>query len=217
MKRILMMAAVLLMTGVLYAEEGWKPLFNADLSNADYDAKVWSVTPEGWITAASDAPLWTKAEYENFELSLEFKSTAHTNSGVLVYGTDKVNWIPCTVELQILGGKDDESKELTIHDCGAIYGHVAPSKYMVKPAGEWNQMKVRCVGPMVTVWVNGEQVSQADLRQYTSATKNPDGSDIPSWLTVPMAKIPNKGFIGFQGKHGNAWIFFRNIQIRDVK
>jgi hypothetical protein len=53
-----------------------------------------------------------------------------------------------------------------------------------------------------------------DLSQWTSAKKNPDGTDIPPWLSRAWGELPTKGRIGLQGKHGNAVIFFRNVRIK---
>ena len=50
----------------------FKPLFADDLSNADYDKTVWSIN-DGILTATSDQAIWTKDQYENFVLDLEFK------------------------------------------------------------------------------------------------------------------------------------------------
>ena len=46
--------------------------------------------------------------------------------------------------------------------------------------------------------------------------KNPDGSDIPGWLSKPAASLPLQGHIGFQGKHAGAPIYFRNIKVKEL-
>jgi hypothetical protein len=56
-----------------------------------------------------------------------------------------------------------------------------------------------------------------DMSLWTSAKTNPDGSEIPSWLSTPFAELPTQGRIGFQGKHAGAPIWFRNIRIRELK
>ena len=45
------------------AESGWKPLFAADLSNADFSAGIWTVS-NGELTASQDKLIMTKASYE---------------------------------------------------------------------------------------------------------------------------------------------------------
>jgi hypothetical protein len=86
----------------------------------------------------------------------------------------------------------------------------------VKKAGEWNHMNIRCEGHRITVKLNGEVSADMDMAQWTSGTKNPDGSDIPSWLPTPFAELPTKGYIGLQGKHGEANIYFRNVRIAEI-
>ena len=194
------------------------PLFTVDLSNAAYDENVWSVDSEGVISAAADDALWTTVEYENFELTLDFKNDDCTNSGVIIYCTDKANWIPNSVEIQIA---DDHclrwTNESPYSRCGAIYGHLGPSELgLVKTPGEWNNMKITAKGKNIIVELNGKQVVDMDMNLWTSGTINPDGSEIPSWLPTPFAELPTKGYIGFQGKHGEATIWFRNIIITEL-
>lgn len=191
----------------------WQDLFAPDLSNAIAPEGVWRVE-DGVLTASEDQAIWTKRDYENFVLDLEFKTAHETNSGVLVYSSDIVNWIPNTVEIQIADDYAEKwAKEPRSWHCGAIFGHVPPTKSMVKKPGEWNHMTITCKGPMVCVVLNGERVTTLDMRLFTSAKTNPDGTEIPAWLSKPLAELPMKGRIGLQGKHSNAPIWFRNIKI----
>lgn len=195
----------------------WEPLFAPDLSNAMNPNGIWTVE-DGELTASEDKNIWTKKEYENFILDLEFKNGDETNSGVIVYCSNTLGWIPNSVEIQIA---DDFAKKWAESpkswQCGAIFGHLPATKSMVKKPGEWNRMTVRCVGKHIDVTLNGEQVVAMNLDEYTSATVNPDGSEIPSWLNKPKSTLPTKGKIGFQGKHGGAPIWFRNIRIKELQ
>jgi hypothetical protein len=137
---------------------------------------------------------------------------------VIVYCTDRQNWIPNSVEIQI--GDDYYFKDkgwVPNYMCGGIFGHLAPTSTLVKKAGEWNHMNIRCEGQHITVKLNGVVSADMDMALWTSGTKNPDGSDIPSWLPTPFAELPTKGYIGLQGKHGEANIFFRNVKIASIK
>ena len=177
---------------------------------------VWTVD-DGVITASEDECIWTKKEYDNFILDLEFKTANGTNSGVIVYCSDTENWIPNSVEIQIA---DDHAEKWATSDktwqCAAIFGHLAASESRVKKPGEWNKMSVTCKDKIITVKLNGSKVTEMDMELWTSGTKNPDGSDIPSWLSTPFAELPTKGKIGFQGKHAGAPIWFRNIKIKEL-
>ena len=77
-------------------------------------------------------------------------------------------------------------------------------------------MTITAKGSLIKVVLNGELVTKTDLRNHTSAKKNPDGSEIPSWLSTPLAELATKGRIGLQGKHGNASIYFRSVRIKEL-
>jgi hypothetical protein len=195
---------------------GWADLFKADLSDAEFKAGVWSVT-DGVFTATEDQALWTKKPYEDFLLDLEFKNAEGTNSGVILHVSDLKNWIPNSVEVQIADDTAEKwAKSPKTWQCGAIFGHLAPSKSAVKKPGEWNRYTITCAGPMIHVMLNGEMVTVMDMTKWTSAKQNPDGSEIPAWLSKPVASLPLKGHIGFQGKHAGAPIWLRNIKIKEL-
>ena len=192
----------------------WPDLFQADLSDALFPKGVWSFA-DGVLTATRDENIWTKKQYRNCIIDLEFKTAPGTNSGVFVYGSDLKDFIPNSIEVQIL---DDFSEEAAKYPkswlCAGIFGRLAPTKSLVKKPGEWNRMTVACLGPKIYVILNGEQVTEFDMRKWTSVAKNPDGSDVPPWLSKPAAKLPLHGHVGLQGKHAGAPIYFRNMKIK---
>jgi len=194
----------------------WEDLLKADLSNATYPKGVWSFQ-DGILTATKDQCLFTQKQYEDFILDLEFKTADGTNSGVIVHCSNVKKWIPNSIEIQIA---DDYNPKWAKADptwrCAAVFGHLAPSKSVVKKPGEWNRYTITCVGSMVYIMLNGETVTTMDMTKWTDAKKNPDGSKIPGWLNIPVAKLPLKGHIGFQGKHAGAPIFFRNLKIKEL-
>nr|WP_116106899.1 DUF1080 domain-containing protein [Lewinella sp. IMCC34191] len=102
--------------------------------------------------------LSTDAYYDDFELTLEFKQEADGNSGVFfrstLEGTKITGW---QVEVAPPG-----------HDTGGIYESYGRG-WLIKPnperdkylkMGEWNEMKIRVVGPTVTTWLNGHEMVQ---------------------------------------------------------
>ena len=64
----------------------WTDLFAPDLSNAikPRPAGIWTFE-DGVLTASKDRAIWTKKDYDNFVLDLEFKNAEETNSGVIIY------------------------------------------------------------------------------------------------------------------------------------
>ena len=194
----------------------WQDLFAADLSNATFPEGVWTFE-DGVLTAGEDQVIWSKKDYDNFIIDLEFKTEDGTNSGVIVYCTDMQNWIPNSVEIQIADDFSEKwAKMPKTWQCGAIFGHLAASKSMVKKPGQWNRFTITCKDKMVYVMLNSLIVTEMNMDLWTSATKNPDGSDIPSWLSKPFAELPTHGHIGLQGKHAGALIYFRNMKIKEL-
>ncbi len=194
----------------------WQDLFAADLSNAAFPKGVWTFE-NGVLTASEDQVIWSKKDYDDFIIDLEFKTENGTNSGVIVYCTDMENWIPNSVEVQIADDFAEQwAKSPKTWHCGAIFGHLAPTKSMVKKPGQWNRFTVTCKDKMIYVMLNGQMVTEMNMDLWTSATKNPDGSDIPSWLSTPFAKLPTHGNIGLQGKHAGAPIYFRKVKIKEL-
>jgi hypothetical protein len=195
---------------------GWEDLFAADLSNAICPKGVWSVK-DGELSATADQAILSEKQYEQFVLDFEFKTSPHANSGVILHASDLINWIPNSVEIQLADTfREGSPTNTNAGECAAIYGHVAPKKQLVKKPGEWNRMTVTCKDAMIYVVFNGELVAEMDMTKYTSAKQNPDGSDIPAHLSRPIAELPRKGHIGFQGLHGKAPTYFRNIKVKAI-
>jgi len=191
-------------------------LFGDDYGLADYEEGSW-VVKEDILVALEDKVVWAPETYENFQLDFEFMNEDGTNSGIIVYCTDRENWIPNSVEIQIADDYGKWESERKDYQCGAIFGHLpANEQKVVKLPGEWNRMKVTCKGQLIEVELNGKKVTTMDMSEWTSGTTNPDGSEIPSWLPTPFAELPTKGAIGFQGKHGESSVSFRNVRIKTL-
>ncbi len=198
-------------------DKGFKPLFEDDLSNADCNKEVWNYT-NGILTATADEAIWTVNEYENFILDIEFKNDVNTNSGIIIYCPDKTNWIPTSIEIQIADDHHESWQSLSENvRCGSIFGHMgANEQLVVYEPGLWNRAIITAKGQKIDIELNGKHIVSANLADWISGTKNPDGTDIPEWLPKPYADLQTKGFIGFQGKHGDSNIWLRNIRIKQL-
>ena len=139
--------------------------------------------------------LTTERKYGNFVLDLEFKFEAKGNSGVFMRIGDLKDHVKSGFEVQILDtyGK----KNVGNHDCGGVIGPAAPSKNMVKPAGQWNRYVISVIDHDLTVVLNGEQIIKLDI----SKSKLKDR--------------PAKGYISFQDEAKRIW--YRNVRIKELK
>ena len=92
--------------------DGWRDLFDADLSNAEYDHSVWRKDADGCLTASKDVAIWTRDQFGRFELECEYCLEPAGNSGILLYCTDPKNWIPNAVEVQLIDNDAPKWKNL---------------------------------------------------------------------------------------------------------
>lgn len=196
------------------SESTRKPLFGVDLSDGVYRAGVWKYNDQGELSAASDSNIWSKVKYGDCVITLEYKLSSRANAGVLIKCSDTRNWIPNTVEIQLL---DDYGTEPDYHSNASFYGYQAPSKVLTRPAGEWNQMEITCRGSVITVKLNGEVVNEMDMSQWTDPKKSPSGSEIEGkFQGKALADASRFGYVGLQGLHGKSPVVYRNLFIAPI-
>lgn len=206
--------AVVLATSSGNAAEKGKnvELFNGKNLTNWVQKKAGGWTVENGVIGPSKTPggyIWAKGKYDNFELELDFKMSKRCNSGVF-FRTDPDNPVQGGFEIQILDshGKAKVGK----HDCGALYDALPPSANSGKPAGEWNHMKLTVNGASVKVVLNDKTVVNADLDQWTTARKNPDGSR--NKFRTALKDLPRTGSIGLQ-YHGHP-VWFKNLKLKKL-
>jgi len=112
--------------------------------------------------------LRTDAEYDDFELTLEFRQEADGNSGVFFRST--------------LDGVIVTGWQAEVAPPGQFSGGIYESYgrgWLVQPdpvkdaalrMGEWNEMKVRVVGPRVTTWINDTEMIDLTDEKIGEAT-----------------------------------------------
>ena len=83
---------------------------------------------------------------------------------------------------------------------------------MVKKPGEWNRCTITCKANNIYVKLNGEQIIDMDLNQWTEAGRNPDGSK--NKFKKPYKDTSRTGHFGFQN-HGHP-VWYRNIKVKPL-
>ena len=87
----------------------WNDLIPGALEDAaEFEKGVWTLSDDGVLTASKDSALWFKGDYSDFALDLEYKLDPAANSGVIIYTSDLKNWIPNSVEVQLLDDYADK-------------------------------------------------------------------------------------------------------------
>lgn len=194
----------------------WKDLFNGR------DLDGWKATgnPDAWgvedgmikCTPAKGGNLCTQQQYADFELCLEYKTEPDVNSGVFFRISDLEDCVHTGLEIQILDthGKQELSKK----DSGALYDMVEPEVNAVKPAGEWNSMRVKAQGPAMEIDLNDQRVVTANIDDWHTPGKNADGTE-NKFTKHAWKDLPKRGHIGLQDHNGIVW--FRNIRLRTIE
>jgi hypothetical protein len=176
------------------ADDGsWRELGPIDLFNG-FDISNWhgltADASSGWSAhggilkgngAATD--LVSNGKFWNFKLHVEYRTPAHSNSGIGLRGR---------YEVQIL---EDYGRPVDRHSNAALYSRLVPSENVTKPAGAWQTYEIRLVGRHVTVTLNGKAVTQGIIDGLTAIACDPDEGD--------------PGPIMLQGDHGP--VEFRSI------
>lgn len=142
-------------------------------------------------------------------LDFEYKLSPGCNSGVFLRVGNPEDPVMTGLEIAI-----DDTTGAGYHDTGAIYDLVKPSTNAQKPAGQWNHMTITARGPIVTVAVNGKEVSRLDHSEFKAPGKRPDGSD-HKFSKVAISDLNQKGFFGFQDHGQDSWYRDVKVQILD--
>lgn len=188
---------------------GWEWVRQYPIDKNRFRVEEGSIVVEGMLGGW----LSTAREYDDFELSLQYRLSDGANSGIFIRAPrDSPRPSYAGMEIQIIDEhspryQNPQSKGFELlrpeQKTGAIYDVQAPAKSATRPAGEWNEMTIRCVGPKVDVTINGVPVVSALLTDYPEATRQKH----------PGLARPS-GYIGLSSH--NDRIEFRNIRVTDL-
>jgi hypothetical protein len=147
--------------------------------------------------------------YKNFELELEWKVTKGGNSGIFYFATEEGDYIwQSALEMQVVDDEKHIDGKNTLTSAGALYAMIAPSANVVKPVGEFNQVRIKVKNNHVEHWLNGtkivEYVYGSDMMWDLVAKSK--------FNKMPLFAKASEGHIGLQGDHGLIW--YKNIRIR---
>jgi len=219
---------VLAQTALTEAEkkEGWKLLFDGQSTKGwrKYNSKTiggaWKVQDGALYLDTSvkegkdRGDIITDGEYENFELSLEWKIDACGNSGVFfnVVEDPKYNAVYLTgPEMQVLDNTCHPDAKIDKHRAGDLYDLVRCSQETVKPAGEWNKVRIVSNKGQYEFWLNDVKVVEFTMHN-TAWNEMVAASKFKSMPDFGKAK---RGHLALQDHGDKVW--FRNIKIKELK
>ncbi|MBK7948173.1 MAG: DUF1080 domain-containing protein [Deltaproteobacteria bacterium] len=214
--------------------EGWEPLFDGRSFAGWKNYGAGTDRVEGWAIrdgvleftrnepfailvlrhmnpfARPALDLMTKERFRDFELSLEWRIEPGGNSGIFYLvpdETERLGWTRA-LEMQVLDDVLHADGQKEKRRAGDLYDVVASARRMAKPAGEWNQARIRVEGPRIEHWLNGEKIvdlvrGSPEWDRAVAASKHAD---------VEGFGMAREGHILLQD-HGDA-VGYRKLEIR---
>jgi glucose/arabinose dehydrogenase len=193
---------------------GWKLLFDGQTTDGwrnyrqDGISDGWKVV-DGALTRVDRGAgdIVTAAEFDSFELSLEYRIASGGNSGLMYHVTEDAPqpW-HSGPELQI----NDNARGRDPQKAGWLYQLYRADADATRPAGEWNQIHIRVSPGQCVTYMNGVQYyayskGDADWERRVARSK---------FAQFPEFGKATRGHICLQD-HGDE-VAFRNIKVREL-
>jgi len=204
-------------------QAGWQLLFNGKTTDGwhGYNMQgipdVWAIE-DGCFTMNSvggheEQDVITDGVYRNFALSVEYKLSKGSNSGIIFQVKEDPKYkFPYETgpEFQLIDHENwpDKLEDWQIH--GANYAMYPPKAKPYKPIGEWNRLLLVVKGNEVTQSINGVEV--VHYEKYSDEWKKLRNSG--KWANYPDYGIVDEGHISLQNHGTKLW--FRNVKIKQL-
>ena len=198
-------------------DAGWKLLFDGKTTNGWRSFRGDKV-PDGWraidgclVISGGGGDIVTVDEFENFELSLEWKVAPGGNSGIFYRVSESEPYVWSTgPEMQVLDNERHRDGEVPVTSAGALYALYAPEWDATYSAGTFITARIVVNGNHVEHWVNGQQLFEFEIgsADWNQRVANSKFKDLPHFGKM------TSGHIALQD-HGDT-VWYRNIKIRKL-
>lgn len=199
-------------------ELGFRSLFDGKDLSGWRGFRIAAVPQKGWRVddgtifhepGGGGGDLITFDQFGDFDLRFEWKVAENGNSGVIYRVTeDKGATYETGPEFQVLDDLGQKVGPNQSIGAGGLYDIQILGGKQVRPAGEWNEGRIRVVGWHIQHWLNGRKVVDLDLASDAGRAAL-EASKFKDWDR--FAKNP-KGHIALQD-HGDG-VWYRNLRIR---
>lgn len=205
-------------------KQGWKLLFDGKTLSGwrmyqNKAADCWGVKNgeiycKGSDTDKSDlrGDLVTADQYDNYELSIDWKIAPGGNSGIMYHVTEDASAAYLSgPEYQLI---DDEGYPDKLEDwqkSGADYAMYTPTTNAARAPGEYNTTRIVVNGAQREYWLNGVKVVSFEAWTDDWQKRKAEGK----WKDTPGYGMAKKGHICLQDHGSGVW--FKNIKLRPLK
>jgi hypothetical protein len=193
---------------------GWKTYNRSDMATSwgVKDGAIFLDAKKGRSDVAK-GDLVTLEDYDDFEFSVEWKISDCGNSGIMYRIVEDPKYKQPYLtgpEMQVLDNKCHPDAKIITHRSGDFYDVMASKTENVKPAGEWNSVKIIMKGYKLEQWQNGVRQIKLTLGsdEINAIVEKSKWKNQKDWGKALIGKI------GLQD-HGDA-VWFRNIKIRSL-
>lgn len=197
-------------------QDGWRPLFDGESLDGwrQYGSEA---PPEGWRAEEGTlhrygpgGDIMTVDTFDDYELALEWRVAEGGNSGIFYHGRTGYDYIhDVAPEMQVLDDAVHPDGQNPLTAAGAVYGLYPAPPGVVRPAGEWNEVRILAHGDHVEHWLNGERIVEYELGSDEWQARKAD-----SKFAGTEYGTLRSGHIGLQD-HGDP-VWFRNIRLRPL-
>ncbi|MFN5089311.1 MAG: DUF1080 domain-containing protein [Bacteroidota bacterium] len=193
---------------------GWKTYNRSDMATSwgVKDGAIFLDAKKGRSDVAK-GDLVTLEDYDDFEFSVEWKISDCGNSGIMYRIVEDPKYKQPYLtgpEMQVLDNKCHPDAKIITHRSGDFYDVMASKTENVKPAGEWNSVRIIMKGYKLEQWQNGVRQIKLTLGsdEINAIVEKSKWKNQKDWGKALIGKI------GLQD-HGDA-VWFRNIKIRSL-
>ena len=193
---------------------GWKTYNRTDMATSwgVKDGAIFLDAKKGRSDVAK-GDLVTLEDYDDFEFSVEWKISDCGNSGIMYRIVEDPKYKQPYLtgpEMQVLDNKCHPDAKIITHRSGDFYDVMASKTENVKPAGEWNSVRIIMKGYQLEQWQNGVRQIKLTLGsdEINAIVEKSKWKNQKDWGKALIGKI------GLQD-HGDA-VWFRNIKIRSL-
>jgi hypothetical protein len=194
--------------------KGWRGTYIDHFPRSGWQVKdgLLSVIPSyGAAKESRGGSIITIEQFSDFELSLECKIQAGTNSGIKYFVKELLPARPgkgLGLEYQIW---DDDQERDPNKKMACLYDLIVAENKVPRPIGAFNEIRIIAKGRRVEHWLNGKRVItyKRGSKQYRKLIALSKYKDISGF------GVAERGHILLQDE-GGPGISFRNIKIREL-